>query len=82
MTGDTKLRGFTFGLGVGVVREPEGQTAMSKAGTFGHGGAYGTQAWIDPQSGVALILMVQRANFRNSDDSPVRLAFQTAAMGR
>jgi len=38
------------------------------------------QAWIDPQSGVALILMVQRANFRNSDDSPVRLAFTQAAM--
>ena len=61
---------------------PAGQTAMSKPGTFGHGGAFGTQAWIDPQSGVALILMIQRANFRNSDDSPVRLAFQTAAVGK
>ncbi|MCC6539460.1 MAG: beta-lactamase family protein [Bryobacterales bacterium] len=82
-TGDLKagfIPGHGWGLGVGVVRTPEGQTAMSKPGAFGHGGAYGTQAWIDPQSGVALILMVQRANFRNSDDSPVRLAFQTAAM--
>jgi CubicO group peptidase (beta-lactamase class C family) len=66
---------------VGVVREPQGQTALNKPGTFGHGGAFGTQAWIDPQSGVALILMVQRANFRNSDDSPVRLAFTQAALG-
>jgi CubicO group peptidase (beta-lactamase class C family) len=75
------IPGHAWGLGVGVVREPQGQTAMSKPGTFGHGGAFGTQAWIDPQSGVALILMVQRANFKNSDDSPVRLAFQKAAMG-
>ncbi|MFN0103854.1 MAG: serine hydrolase domain-containing protein [Bryobacteraceae bacterium] len=75
------IPGHGWGLGVGVVKEPQGQTAMSKPGTFGHGGAYGTQAWIDPESGVALILMVQRANFRNSDDSPVRLAFQQAAMG-
>jgi CubicO group peptidase (beta-lactamase class C family) len=84
-TGELKagfIPGHGWGLGVGVVREPAGQTAMSKPGTFGHGGAFGTQAWIDPQSGVALILMVQRANFRNSDDSPVRLAFQTAAMGK
>jgi CubicO group peptidase (beta-lactamase class C family) len=75
------IPGHAWGLSVGVVREPQGQTAMSKPGTFGHGGAFGTQAWIDPQSGVALILMVQRANFKNSDDSPVRLAFQKAAMG-
>jgi CubicO group peptidase (beta-lactamase class C family) len=84
-TGDLKagfLPGHGWGLGVGVVKEPQGQTAMSKPGTFGHGGAYGTQVWIDPQSGVALILMVQRTNFQNSDNSPVRLAFQTAAMGK
>lgn len=83
-TGDLKagfIPGHGWGLGVGVVRDPQGQTAMSKPGTFGHGGAFGTQAWIDPKSGVALILMVQRANFRNSDDSPVRMAFQKAAMG-
>ncbi|MBI2684848.1 MAG: beta-lactamase family protein [Acidobacteria bacterium] len=75
------LPGHGWGLGVGVVKEPQGQTAMSKPGTFGHGGAYGTQAWIDPGSGVAYILMVQRTNFKNSDDSPVRLAFQQAASG-
>lgn len=55
---------------------------MLKAGTFGHGGAYGTEVWIDPGSGVALILTVQRSNFGNSDDSSVRLAFQEAAMGK
>jgi CubicO group peptidase (beta-lactamase class C family) len=81
-TGDMKagfIPGHAWGLGVGVVVDPQGQTAMCKPGTFGHGGAYGTQAWIDPKGGVAYILMVQRTNFKNSDDSPVRLAFQQAA---
>jgi CubicO group peptidase (beta-lactamase class C family) len=76
--------GFTPGNGWGltwcVVREPQGITAMLSPGTHGHGGAYGTQAWIDPVKGVVLILMVQRANFSNSDNSPVRMAFQQAAM--
>jgi CubicO group peptidase (beta-lactamase class C family) len=48
-------------------------------GSFGHGGAWGTQAWIDPVKGVAYVLMVQRSNFPNSDGSEVRRAFQDAA---
>jgi CubicO group peptidase (beta-lactamase class C family) len=77
------VTGFTPGNGWGsaacVVRQPQGVTAMLSPGTFGHGGAYGTQAWIDPKKGVAYVLMVQRANFPNSDDSPVRKVFQQAA---
>ncbi len=52
---------------------------MLSPGTYGHGGVHGTQAWIDPVKGVAYILMVQRADFPNSDDSAVRHAFQQAA---
>jgi CubicO group peptidase (beta-lactamase class C family) len=81
-TGDLKT-GFTpgngWGLGWCVVREPQGVTAMLSPGSFGHGGAYGTQAWIDPAKKRAYILMVQRSNFSNSDASEVRRAFQTAA---
>ena len=81
-SGDVKT-GFTpgngWGLGACVVREPQGVSAMLSPGTFGHGGAFGTQAWVDPKLRRIYILMVQRANFPNSDDSPVRLAFQKAA---
>ena len=81
-TGDIRT-GFTpgngWGLGVCVVRKPQGVSAMLSPGSFGHGGAYGTQAWIDPDKGVAYVLMVQRANFANSDDSAVRKAFQQVA---
>ena len=81
-TGDLPT-GFTpgnsWGVGCCVVREPQGPTSMLSAGTFGHGGAYGTQAWIDPIKGLAYLLFVQRANFPNADASEVRVAFQKLA---
>ena len=71
---------YGWGIGTCVLRTPhEGVAEMLSPGTFGHGGAWGTQAWVDPVKGVAYILLVQRANFPNSDASPVRLAFQQAA---
>src|SRR6516165_6783520 len=81
-TGDLKT-GFTpgngWGLGCCVVREPQGVTAALSPGAFGHGGAFGTQAWIDPKKQRIYVLMVQRSNFPNSDASDVRKAFQDAA---
>jgi CubicO group peptidase (beta-lactamase class C family) len=81
-TGDLQT-GFTpgngWGLGWCVVREPQGPTAMLSAGSFGHGGAYGTQAWIDAPKRRIYVLMVQRANFNNADASDVRRAFQETA---
>jgi len=81
-TGDLKT-GFTegngWGLGCCVVRKPQGATAVLSPGTFGHGGAYGTQAWIDPARQAIYVLMVQRSNFPNADASDVRRAFQEAA---
>lgn len=71
--------GNAWGVGVCVVVKPQGATAMLSAGTYGHGGAYGTQAWIDPVTGRAYILMVQRANFPNADDSEIRKSFQSIA---
>lgn len=73
-------RNYGWGIGTCVLRAPhEGVAGVLSPGTFGHGGAWGTQAWIDPVKGVAYVLMVQRANFPNSDASDVRRAFQEAA---
>jgi len=81
-TGDLKS-GFTDGMGMGlgfqVVREPVGITAMLSPGTFGHGGAHGTQSWIDPVKKTIHILLIQRAGLKNGDASPMRQAFQEAA---
>ena len=81
-TGDLKTGfapGHGWGLGWCVVREPQGITAMLSPGSHGHGGAFGTQAWIDPAAKRVYVLMVQRANFPNSDASEVRRGFQEAA---
>ena len=75
-------RGTNYGWGIGtcVLKTPHaGVAAMLAPGSYGHGGAWGTQAWVDPMRGVAYILMVQRTNFPNSDASDVRRAFQQAA---
>ena len=71
---------YGWGLGMCILRTPhDGVAAMLSPGTFGHGGGWGTQAWIDPVRGVAYVLMVQRSNFGNSDNSELRRAFQQAA---
>ena len=72
--------GMGFGFGVGVVREPQGVTAALSAGSFGHGGAFGTQAWADPVRGRFVILMIQRTGLPNADGSAVRQAVQGAAL--
>lgn len=75
-------RGANYGWGIGtsILRTPhDGVASMLSPGTYGHGGAWGTQAWIDPVKGVAYILMIQRSDLPNSDGSDVRLAFQQAA---
>ena len=81
-TGDIKTgftTGMSWGFGFQVVKESQGVTAVLAPGTFGHGGAYGTQSWADPKSGAIYILMIQRARMANGDGSVIRQAFQEAA---
>jgi CubicO group peptidase (beta-lactamase class C family) len=81
-SGDIKtgfVDGMSWGLGFQVVKEPQGVTETLSAGTYGHGGAYATQSWADPKRGIILVMMIQRAGFRNGDNSPVRKGFQEAA---
>ncbi len=81
-TGDLAV-GFTpgnaWGLGLCIVRQPQGVTQMLSAGSFGHGGAWGTQGWVDPQRQTIFVLMIQRKDFGNSDASEIRDTFQQLA---
>ncbi len=76
--------GFTpgnfWGLGWCVVERPQGVTRLLSPGTYGHGGAFGTQGWTDPRRGLILVLMIQRTEFGNSDGSDVRDAFNEGAV--
>lgn len=82
-TGELRT-GFTdgnaWGLGCGLVRRPQGVTAMLSPGTFGHGGAFGTQSWADPQRQMIFVLMIQRTGFGNGDASDLRRVFQELAV--
>jgi CubicO group peptidase (beta-lactamase class C family) len=75
--------GFTpgggFGLGFALVTKPQGVTEMLSPGTYGHGGAYGTQGWIDPQQDLFIILLIQRTGLPNADASAMRKELQTHA---
>ena len=81
-TGDL-VTGFTpgncWGLGWCIVREPQGVTESLSSGTFGHGGAFGTQGWVDPETQTIYVLMIQRADLPNSDGSGIRKSFHKAA---
>jgi CubicO group peptidase (beta-lactamase class C family) len=76
--------GFTpgngWGLGFCLVRQPQGPTQMLSPGTYGHGGALGTQGWIDPQREMIFVLLIARLNFGNSDGSDVRAEMQRLAV--
>lgn len=82
-TGDL-VTGFTdgnaWGLGWCLVRQPQGVTAMLSPGTFGHGGAFGTQGWVDPRRRMIFVLMIQRTGFGNSDGADIRSVFQELAV--
>ncbi len=56
------MRGADYGLAWEVVTDPLGELAGHSKGTYGHGGAFGTQGWIDPQNDLISILLIQRAD--------------------
>ena len=78
-TGDLTA-GFTSNIGMGfgwqVTRQPEGVHAMLSSGSFGHGGAFGTQGWIDPSKDLFIILLIQRIGLANGDASDIRRDIQ------
>lgn len=82
-TGDLPC-GFTPGMGFGfgwaVVREPQGVHEMMSKGTYGHGGAFGTQGWLDPDKDLFVILLIQRVGLPNADASDLRRELQAGAV--
>lgn len=75
-TGDLLMDGGNergYGLGWNFVRSPGGQMQMKSIGTFGHTGAFGTEYWLDPSTGVSVVFLVQ--GFGLSDEG--RKSFST-----
>jgi CubicO group peptidase (beta-lactamase class C family) len=82
-TGDLKC-GFTeemgFGHGFAVVKKPVGITAPLSAGSYGHGGAFGTQSWADPEKDLFYVLLIGRVGLKNGDASELRKELQRLAI--
>jgi CubicO group peptidase (beta-lactamase class C family) len=79
-TGDLHARpGMPWGLGFCVIEDRmqmESNKTLSP-GTFGHGGAFGTQSWADPTRGIIYVLMISRDKLQPTpDDSAMRRAYQ------
>jgi CubicO group peptidase (beta-lactamase class C family) len=74
--------GMSFGYGFAVVREPRKGMATEQltAGSYGHGGAFGTQGWLDPNRDLFVVLLVQRTGLPNADNSDVRKELQRLAV--
>lgn len=81
---ETLETGFTsgngWGLGFCLVQEPQGPTAALSKGSYGHGGAFGTQGWIDPSRRMIFVLLIARTNFGNGDASELRSELQRLAV--
>jgi CubicO group peptidase (beta-lactamase class C family) len=67
-----------YGLGWSTTRKARPDAVIP--GPCGHGGAYSTNLWIDPERGLITVFMVQHAGFPGPDGGKVRGAFEKAAV--
>jgi len=71
--------GWGFTLGFGIVVDPAAAKTRLPAGSYGWGGIYGTQFWVDPSNKVIGLVMTQTAIIGSGAISnPVREAFYAA----
>jgi CubicO group peptidase (beta-lactamase class C family) len=76
------MRGADYGLAWEVVTDPLGELAGHSKGSYGHGGAFGTQGWIDPQNDLISILLIQRADGGTDSLRNVFLNMAEASVGK
>lgn len=81
-TGELRMDGsdaLGYGLGFTVVRSGAGTSHLKSIGTFGHTGAFGTEFWADPKTGVYAVFMAQgfgnAERARKTFDTLVNAAF-------
>lgn len=66
--------GTGYGLTFEIVNEPEGTLLLHSPGTFGHGGAFGTEGWMDPKNDLIRIMLVQLSD--GAADAPRSVVMQ------
>jgi CubicO group peptidase (beta-lactamase class C family) len=76
------MRGSDYGLAWEVVTDPLGELAGHTMGSYGHGGAFGTEGWIDPNNDLISILLIQRSNGGTDSMTNVFLNMAESAVGK
>jgi len=76
------MRGSDYGLAWEVVTDPLGELAGHTKGTYGHGGAFGTQGWIDPNNDLISILLIQVSNGGDESMTNVFLNMAESSVGK
>jgi CubicO group peptidase (beta-lactamase class C family) len=76
------LGGTGYGLTFEIVDKPEGTLLLHSPGAFGHGGAFGTEGWMDPATGLIRICMVQLSDGTGPTVRSVVMQISAAALDR
>ena len=76
------MRGADYGLAWEVATDPMGELAGHTMGSYGHGGAFGTQGWIDPNNQLISILLIQRADGGAESMTGIFLNMAEASVGK
>jgi CubicO group peptidase (beta-lactamase class C family) len=76
------MRGSDYGLAWEIVTDPLGELAGHTIGSYGHGGAFGTQGWIDPNNDLISILLIQRSDEGAASMTNVFLNMAESSVGK
>jgi len=72
--------GKGYGLAWTVVKEPIGTLLLQSEGTYGHGGAFGTEGWIDPKKDLVGVFLIQRSGGGDGMEANAFKAMAAAAI--
>jgi CubicO group peptidase (beta-lactamase class C family) len=68
-----------YGFGWSTTRRVHSKTDPVIVGACGHGGAYSTDMWLDPERRLIMVFMVQHAAFAGKDGAAILQTFRKAA---
>jgi len=72
--------GKGYGLAWTVVKDPIGTLMMESIGTYGHGGAFGTEGWVDAKKDLVGVFLIQRSGGGSTEESDAVKAMAASAI--
>lgn len=69
-----------YGLGWSTTRKAPWNPEVAVTGPCGHGGAYSTHFWLDPEHRLITVFMVQHAGYPGNEGGKIQPAFAKAAL--